>query len=92
MKEPAYSPISCSWYDRLEALATLKKQCDVIYLDATDNQRHNFVGQIVDIYAKDKQEFLVLGTDKPAVTIRLDYLIAINGIPNPSFAFADPKE
>ena len=92
MKEPTYTPISCSWYDRLEALATLKKPCEVIYLDAEQNTRQNYVGQILDIYARNKEEFLVLGKDEPVVTIRLDYLIAINGSPNPSFAFADKEE
>ncbi len=92
MKESTYTPISCSWYDRLEALATLKKSCEVIYLDPKHNTRQNYVGQILDIYARNKEEFLVLGTEDPEVTIRLDYLIAINGSPNPSFAFADKEK
>lgn len=70
-----YTPISCSFYDELEALATLKEMVVIEYYNET-NLATNAVGRIVNLYTKQKQEFVELSS---GITIRLDKLIAVNG-------------
>ena len=71
-----YQNISCSYYDQLEAYATKKTHCSVIYnaddLEKTSN------GIIVDLFTKDGAEYLKLNN---GIVIRLDQLISINGVP-----------
>ena len=70
-----YTPISCSFYDELEALATLKEMVVIEYYNDA-NLATNAVGRIVNLYTKQKQEFVELSN---GITIRLDKLIAVNG-------------
>lgn len=70
-----YRPINCSYYDELEAIATLRKRVTVIYQNDSAQVTLNGVG-IKNLYAKDKEEFVVLTNGQ---TIRLDYLIEVDG-------------
>ena len=72
-----YRAVSCTYYDDLEALATLKKTCQVIYrTDAgTEVSRE---GRIVDFFVLDKAEFLKL---EDGTAIRLDRLVEVDGKP-----------
>lgn len=78
-----YSPISCSYYDRLEAWATLKTVCEVKFQRPDAESFQVVEARIVDIYSKNREEYIVLDTDE---VIRLDRLASVSGIPNPSFA------
>ncbi|MFZ4620677.1 MAG: hypothetical protein ACOYNS_08965 [Bacteroidota bacterium] len=70
-----YQNISCSYYDRLEAFATRKAECVIIYNDGTEK---NETGVIVDLFASDGAEYLKLNS---GTVIRLDHLVSINGLP-----------
>ncbi|MFA5834231.1 MAG: hypothetical protein WDA22_12220 [Bacteroidota bacterium] len=70
-----YQSISCSYYDQLEAYATKRTHCSIIY---SDDSEKIIDGVIVDVYAKEGAEYLKLDN---GTVIRLDYLLSINGIP-----------
>jgi Rho-binding antiterminator len=70
-----YVPISCDLHDHLEALATLRKRCRIVYR-ATTGEAIETLDTIADVYTKDKEEFAVLGS---GTTIRLDMLIEVDG-------------
>ena len=73
----AYRPISCNFYDELEAIATLKQQASIHYRQ-TDGTSAIAEGKITNLYTKNKEEFLELDT---GFVLRLDYLISVNGKP-----------
>ena len=72
-----YQSVSCTYYDELEALATLKRSCPIIYRSDTGAEV-SCEGRIVDFFSVDKAEFLKLDD---GTTIRLDHLIAVDGKP-----------
>ncbi len=63
-----YCPISCELSDRLEEIATLKRQCTITYRDDKD-EFTKVGGQIVDIYAADGADWCKLSD---GTVIRLD--------------------
>jgi Rho-binding antiterminator len=69
-----YIPVSCSFHDELEALATLRQDCHVVYRNDTD-EINEARGRIVDVYAANHADYIRLqnGTE-----IRLDRLISVN--------------
>jgi Rho-binding antiterminator len=70
-----YIPISCSFYDELEALATLRKKCEIVFSDANGN--HTSVrGIIKTFFIRDKTEYLRM---EGGEEIRLDKLISADG-------------
>lgn len=73
-----YRLVDCSFHDQLEALATLRQPCHIIYCTTTE-ETVEVHSQIVDIYAANKADFLKL---KDGAEIRLDHLISVNGHPN----------
>lgn len=70
-----YQPINCSYYDELEALATLRKVATIIY---KNDEGEEVVQQtrIKDLYARNKEEFMVL---ENGVQFRLDRLVSADG-------------
>ena len=75
MSESKYTPISCSFYDELEALATLRKSCIIRY----QNEQGEMQDQqaiIKDFFIRDKVEYMLLDNGG---TIRLDYLVEVDG-------------
>lgn len=70
-----YIPVSCDFHDELEALATLRQVCQIVYRNAAD-EVIEVQDRIVDVYAANQADFLKLhnGTE-----IRLDRLISVNG-------------
>lgn len=70
-----YKPINCNYYDELEAIATLKKKVLVKYQEKDQTLEAPDV-RILDLYTKNKEEFVVLDNGR---TIRLDYLIEVDG-------------
>ena len=70
-----YVPISCSFYDELEALATLQRNCEIVFTDDDGNGK-TLTGIIKTFFIRDKVEFLQLETGEE---IRLDKLASVNG-------------
>ncbi len=77
-KEP-YQPISCAYYDELEALATLRKNCWIVYKNEAGEQQE-IEAVIKDFYIQDKVEYMLLSDGKQ---IRLDYILQVDGKPLP---------
>lgn len=75
--EAPYKPIDCSYYDRLEAWATLRKNCNIIWADQ-EGSSHEVSSKIVDLVLKGGVEYLVAEND---LHIRLDQLVSVNGVP-----------
>lgn len=72
-----YQLISCSFYDELEALATLHRTCTISYRTET-GESASVESSIIDLFITNKSEFLKL---QNGTQIRLDHLISVNGIP-----------
>ncbi len=70
------------YHERLKALAALGKPCEITYLDQEGNVVTTNT-HILDLRMVKEAEYLF---GKNNVTIRLDKLIAVNGIP------MEPKE
>ena len=77
--EQPYQPIDCNYYDRLEAWATLRTVCRILYRDENEQQKE--VSAIIeDVYTAVKVEYMRLDN---GLVIRLDKLTAVNDIPVP---------
>jgi len=72
-----YCLVDCGFHDQLEALATLRQVCQITYRNAAE-EVVEVLTQIVDVYAANHADFLRL---KDGTQIRLDRLIAVDGIP-----------
>ncbi|MBE9181979.1 hypothetical protein IQ268_25760 [Oculatella sp. LEGE 06141] len=72
-----YTLISCDFHDELEALATLRQTCQILYRNEV-NEQVETNSRIADVYAFNKADYLKLddGTE-----IRLDHIISVNGKP-----------
>lgn len=75
----SYQPIDCNFYDLLEAAAVQGKTVQLEY--AASNSAENIENveistRIVDLYARNGEEFLVLENQQ---TIRLDQLLSMDG-------------
>jgi Rho-binding antiterminator len=70
-----YQPISCEYHDALESWSVLKSVCEIEYR-TQDGSSATIKSRIVDIYARQGEEFLVVETGE---AIRLDHLVAVNG-------------
>lgn len=68
-----YKPVACSFYDSLEAYATLKKELLIQYFDAAGFAQKTFA-KIRDLQTRDRAEYAILDN---GLTIRLDRIIAI---------------
>lgn len=76
MSDPPYHPIDCGYHDRLLALATLRRPCEVVYSDGAGEPRaaHD---RIEDVFSRGGAEWLRLadGTE-----VRLDRLLRVDGV------------
>lgn len=68
-------PVSCDFYDQLEALSVLRTACEIVFLEQESKAAVH--GRIVDLYVKEKAEFLKLNN---GMEIRLNKLIHVNGV------------
>ncbi len=73
-----YHPIDCNFYDVLLDRATRKHPAQIQYLTA--DGPHTLEAIIMDVYTQNKAEFMQLDN---GLHIRLDQLIAVDGIPLP---------
>jgi Rho-binding antiterminator len=70
-----YQPINCSYYDELEAIATLKKVVTVVYRDE-QGEEIDATTRITNLYTRSKEEFMVL---ENGTQFRLDRLVSADG-------------
>ena len=71
-----YKPIDCNYYDELEALATLRKDAEILYLSESNEEL--FISSIIkDFFIHDKVEFMILAN---GLEIRLDRIVSVNGL------------
>lgn len=71
-----YTPIDCNYYDRLEALATLRQRIRIDYRNEKGEATVLEYAMIVDLQTRNKEEFMILENGQE---IRLDKLIAVDG-------------
>ncbi|ABW27262.1 hypothetical protein [Acaryochloris marina] len=69
--------VACSFHDELEAWATLRQDCQIIYRDEK-GQNQTVNSKIIDVYAANQADFIKL---QDGSIIRLDYLISVNDKP-----------
>ena len=72
--EENYKPVSCDFYDELEALATMKKTCDITFFN--EGGKAKIRASIADLYTREKVEYLKTSA---GLEIRLDKLIEVDG-------------
>ncbi len=75
MSKSDYQPISCDFYDELEAIATLKKTV-LIKFNNEKEELTEVLTTITNLYTKNKEEFMEMGND---LTLRLDQLVEVDG-------------
>ncbi|GAB4411679.1 MAG: hypothetical protein OHK0039_17040 [Bacteroidia bacterium] len=76
----AYTPIDCSFYDELEALATRRRTCAIAYEDDQGSEQ-TIEARIQDLRAEQGIEYLL--TDS-GLKLRLDRLRSVDGkVPRP---------
>ncbi|MGR3277745.1 hypothetical protein ACSYAD_21850 [Acaryochloris marina NIES-2412] len=73
----AYRLVACSFDDELEAWATLRQDCQIIYRDE-EGQKQTVTSKIIDVYAANRADFIKL---QDGTIIRLDHLISVNDKP-----------
>lgn len=73
----AYRLVACSFHDELEAWATLRQDCQIIYRDKK-GQNQTVTSKIIDVYAANRADFIKLQNGS---IIRLDHLISVNNKP-----------
>ncbi len=79
MADKPYIPINCSFYDQLEAWATLKEEVQIEFRDDS-GKTENISGLIIDFLVREKVEYLQL---KDGKEIRLDHIMRVNGVSLP---------
>lgn len=78
----AYKPVSCSFQDELEAIATLRQDCQITYrTEAGDVAIAS--GRIVDIYAANHADYMKMDD---GLVVRLDRIVSLNDKPITSTA------
>lgn len=70
-----YIPVSCEFHDRLEDLATLRKQASVSYLDDDGAPQQRSV-VIKDVFAREGADYVALSSGE---TVRMDRLVEVDG-------------
>jgi Rho-binding antiterminator len=70
-----YQPINCNFYDILEATAVKRKTVPIVIIE--DEIQKTIESKIIDLYAKDSIEYMVMENDK---TIRLDQIVSVDGV------------
>lgn len=75
MSSAPYKPISCSFYDELEAHATTGQPCTITYRTEPDTPPSTYHGIIQDLFIRDKVEYLRL---QDGFELRLDNLLALD--------------
>ncbi len=75
MSTKPYKAIDCSFHDELEAVAVMRKDCTIHFIDGS-NAQQKYQGKILDFYIKDKVEYMVM---EAGLETRLDHIISLDG-------------
>ena len=70
-----YRPINCSYYDELEAIATLQKRVTIVYQNE-QGKEVSTATRITNLFTRNKEEFMVL---ENGIQFRLDRLVSAHG-------------
>lgn len=79
----SYEPIDCLLHDELEVRATRGTRCAIRFRGEADGDTREVTDRIVDVFARDGEEFIRLSSGEE---IRLDRLVAVDGV---AFGSAD---
>lgn len=84
-----YIPVSCDFHDELEAIATLRQTCRIVYRpEASEASATTEIsGRIVDVYAANHADYVKL---EDGTVIRLDRIVSVNNKPV-SFGTDEPS-
>jgi len=74
MREDSTMSISCSLQDELELLAMHRQVCEIAWRDDRDHD-HEYSGRIIDIFARNGQDWLRL---EPGEEVLLASLLRVN--------------
>lgn len=74
MNKP-YQPINCEFHDILESNCVKRSRCEISFVDEQGNEK-TVSSVIVNVFAKNKEEFIQLEND---TLVRLDRLISVDG-------------
>ncbi len=85
-----YTPISCGYYDHLEAFATLKTEVMLAFVTEHDPKPATVQGRVIDLFSSNQMEFMLFQAGETLHEVRLDRVVKIDGIPNPSFVSSIP--
>ncbi len=80
-----YRPIDCGLHDRLEAIATTGKVVEIV-VRSGDGGPRRFEDRLVDVFARDGEEFVRTGGGE---LLRLDQLVSVDGV---AFDSIPPEE
>lgn len=70
----AYVPVSCDFHDQLEAIATLRQTCCIVYRNEA-GATTEVSGRIVDVYAAHHADYVKLAD---GTVIRMDHIVSVN--------------
>jgi Rho-binding antiterminator len=76
-----YTPINCSYYDRIEAAIVLRKKVSLVYRN-DGGQPTTIETQLKDTLVKNKEEFLIIDGMEP---LRMDRIVSLDGEVMPGF-------
>lgn len=76
--EKSYTPINCSYYDRLEAWATRGQVVSIRFRESDTGPEKEVEAVITDLQTREGVEYMSLSNGS---TLRLDQLIAVDGHP-----------
>lgn len=76
MSTKPYRPISCDFHSELELLALRRSPVEITYHN-DDGSPTTITAQIVDLYTRNSEEFLLLPDGRE---IRLDQLVSVDGL------------
>lgn len=65
-----YKPVNCDFYDDLEAYSILKKELEILY-ENEEGETITIFGRIIDIYSKDRIEYMLLDSGKEIALTQL---------------------
>ena len=87
MNSTPYKTIDCNFYDRLEAVAIKREKAVFEYMDDQQGETLTVEGTIVDLFIREKAEYLRLNS---GMEIRLDRLIRMGEDYLPGTPFCTP--
>jgi len=73
----AYKQIACGLHDIIEDRIVRRVECEVVYRLQEGAAERFYTGRLLDVYAKDGAEFVLLEGE---VRVRLDWLLRVDEV------------